>query len=58
MVLLKERSLIMDDPIISLAKEIEGNLGFLEDLVTRNNLIIGVAGMVGVLIFIVLLLHK
>jgi hypothetical protein len=48
----------MDDPIISLAKEIEGNLGFLEDLVTRNNLIIGVAGMVGVLIFIVLILHK
>ena len=48
----------MDDPIISLAKEIEGNIGFLEDLVTRNNLIIGAAGIVGVLIFIILLLTK
>jgi hypothetical protein len=53
--LLNERSFVMDDPIESLAKEIEGNIGFLEDLVTRNNLILGTAGIVVILTVIVLL---
>ena len=47
----------MDDPIESLAKEVEGNIGFLEDLVTRNNLILGTAGIVVILTVIVLLLR-
>ena len=43
----------MEDPIDLLVKEIEGNLGFLEDLVKKNNLIIGTVGFVVVLMAIV-----
>ena len=52
---MKERSLIMDDQIVTLAKEIQGNIGFLENVVTKTNLIIGTIGIVGVLTIIVLL---
>jgi len=52
---IKERSLIMDDQIVTLAKEIQGNIGFLENVVTKTNLIIGTIGIVGVLTIIVLL---
>jgi hypothetical protein len=47
----------MEDPIDSLVKEIEGNLGFLEDLVRKNNLIIGTVGIAVVLMAIVLLVR-
>ena len=47
----------MEDPIDSLVKEIEGNLGFLEDLVKKNNLILGTVGIVAVLMVIVLLVR-
>ena len=47
----------MDDPVDSLVKEIQANIGFLEDLVKKNNLILGTVGVVGVLMVIVLLLR-
>jgi hypothetical protein len=47
----------MEDPIDSLVKEIEGNLGFLEDLVKKNNLLIGTVGIAVVLMAIVLLVR-
>ena len=47
----------MEDPIDSLVKEIEGNLGFLEDLVKKNNLILGTVGILVVLMAIVLLVR-
>ncbi len=47
----------MEDPIDSLVKEIEGNLGFLEDLVKKNNLIIGTVGILVVLMAVVLLVR-
>jgi len=46
----------MDDQIITFTKEIQGNIGFLENLVTKTNLIIGTIGIVGVLTIIVILL--
>ena len=47
----------MEDPIDLLVKEIEGNLGFLEDLVKKNNLILGTVGILVVVMAIVLLVR-
>ena len=43
----------MDDPINVFAGEIKRNIEFLNHLVTRNNLIIGTVGMLGVLLLVI-----
>jgi hypothetical protein len=47
----------MDDPVDSLVKGIKANIAFLDDLVKKNNLILGTVGLVGFLMVIVLLLR-
>ena len=45
----------MDDQIITLAKEIQGNIGFLENVVTKTNLIIGTISIVGLIVIVLLI---
>ena len=45
------------DPLDSLVKEIMGNARFLDSLLTKTNIIIGVAGIVAVIGGIIAIVH-
>jgi hypothetical protein len=53
---LKERSIPMFDPIDSQVQSLMGNVRFLDVLISRARLILGTAGVIGLLVLVVLIL--